>query len=101
MTDNEKDSRFYALARKVSHNQGFNWTDPRTGETHAPPTIAWRIRWRVAGAHVHCRIFKAPTAASTYVNVGALTLGVDEWIAVVEMFDRVAEVLPEEPEQDI
>ena len=27
----------YDIARKVTHESGFTWTDPRTGVTHEPP----------------------------------------------------------------
>jgi hypothetical protein len=33
----EQHNRLYDIAKQVSHQSGFPWTDPRTGITHQPP----------------------------------------------------------------
>lgn len=64
--------------------------------TYPPPRVALRIRWRVLGAHVHCRVLSAPTAAHTFALAGTLTFSADEWLAIVALLGRVAELLPED-----
>lgn len=57
-----------------------------------------RLRYRIAGAHVHCRLFVGPTVASLGL-AGALTFSLEEWPAVRERFSLGAGVtiLPEDP----
>lgn len=34
----------------------------------------FRVRFRIAGGHVHCRLFVAPRANSTFAKAGDFTL---------------------------
>jgi hypothetical protein len=58
--------------------------------------LAVRLRYRVLGGHVHCRVFTAPTIADTFVNTGELTFSVGEWPALRALLAPVAELLPED-----
>jgi hypothetical protein len=35
--EGEQRDALYDMAKRVSHEAGFPWTDPRTGITHKPP----------------------------------------------------------------
>lgn len=48
-----------------------------------------RLRYRQAGGHIHCRLFKNG-------NSGTLVFRLDEWPAVMETLNQVIDVLPEE-----
>lgn len=59
--------------------------------------IAIRLRYRVAGAHVHVRLFSAPATATTYAHNGDLVFGVDQWEHVRAAGERAGfEFVPED-----
>ena len=62
-----------------------------------PKPLALRIRYRVAGGHIHCRIFTAPSILDTFALAGELTFAKGEWPALRALLEPVAELLPEEP----
>lgn len=41
--------------------------------------MSWRIRYEVMGAHVHCRLFRAPLANRTYALCGEFVVGTEEF----------------------
>lgn len=54
-----------------------------------------RLRWKLLGGHVHCRLFTSPTPDGTWAKCGDLVFSEKEWDGV-----RIAlnscEILPEE-----
>ncbi len=56
----------------------------------------YRVRFRVAGAHVHCRLFCAKHPNQTYANCGEFTIRRgEEMVALVAAFSG-AEFLGED-----
>jgi hypothetical protein len=44
--------------------------------------VVIRLRYRVLGGHVHCRLFTAPASDQTFAKSGDLVFRVEEWDAV-------------------
>lgn len=52
--------------------------------------MIFRIRFRVAGGHVHCRLYVAAEARYTFAKCGDFTVGRGpEFIALCEAFAKV------------
>jgi hypothetical protein len=47
-----------------------------------------RIRWRQAGAHIHCRVFTSQDANGTYAKNGDLVFDEREWPDMIDKFYR-------------
>lgn len=54
-----------------------------------------RIRYRILGGHVHCRLFVAPDPDTTFAPCGALVFSLEEWPDVCELLSLAVEILPE------
>lgn len=48
--------------------------------------MVWRIRFRVHGGHVHCRLFGAPQANRTYAWCGDFTVRKEEFASLQTAF---------------
>lgn len=62
----------------------------------------FRLRWKQRGAHVHVRVYSAPTENQTHGKNGDLVFREDEWESFLRCFndrgeDRIT-VLPEDGE---
>ena len=57
-----------------------------------------RIRYKILGGHVHCRVFTAEAQELTYGKCGDLIFGVKEWLSggVKDALARIAQVIEEE-----
>lgn len=52
-----------------------------------------RIRYRVAGGHVHCRVFSGKASNMTHGKNGDLVFDVQEWETVKPALELIAEVI--------
>lgn len=41
--------------------------------------MIWKVRYQVAGGHVHCALFSAPGVGRTYAKCGDLVVRVEEF----------------------
>ena len=58
-----------------------------------PVHHVYRIRYRQAGGHVHCRLFSKPEGQATWAKCGDLVLATVEWPSLRAAF--TAEFLEE------
>ena len=59
--------------------------------------IAIRLRYRVLGGHVHCRLFTATAKHLTFAKSGDLVFRVEEWDAVCAAAAKAGiELVPED-----
>lgn len=59
--------------------------------------MIFRIRYRKAGGHIHCRWFEARDARSTFAKNGDLVFDERSWAAFLEQTGRTAiEVIPDD-----
>lgn len=65
--------------------------DARTAEASMPARLTHRLRYKAAGAHVHCRFF-SPHGAKN----GDLVFDEREWPGVRDALSNVLDVLPED-----
>jgi hypothetical protein len=57
-----------------------------------------RIRYKILGGHVHCRVFTGLEHGHTFAKCGDLVFTLEEWKAKVQAdLGNIADVLPEEP----
>ena len=54
-----------------------------------------RIRYRLLGGHVHCRVFTGKAKNMTFAKVGDLIFSQDEWDDVRDQLHRTVEFVPE------
>jgi len=55
-----------------------------------------RLRYRVLGGHVHCRLFTAKAPGQTFAKCGDLTFAIEEWAAVCVALDQAdVEIMPD------
>lgn len=47
---------------------------------------AYRVRYKVGGGHVHCRVFSRPHGQETWAKCGDLTMSASEWNAFMHAF---------------
>jgi hypothetical protein len=62
------------------------------------PALVLRVRYQQAGGHVHCRVFSAPRAGTTFAKCGELVFSVGEWADVRARLEGVVEILEDEGE---
>lgn len=55
-----------------------------------------RLRYKVAGGHVHCRLFVGKRKELTHGKAGDLVFDVDEWPEVRGSFETIGDVEPED-----
>ena len=55
-----------------------------------------RIRYKLIGGHVHCRVFTAKAKNLTFAKAGDLTFAHGEWQDVVDVLQSAVEFLPED-----
>jgi hypothetical protein len=58
--------------------------------------VVFRLRFRQVGGHVHCRLFTAKRAGTTFANCGNVVFDALEWPRVRAALADLIEVLPEE-----
>ncbi len=65
----------YDAARTVCHEFGMEWTDPRTGITHQPPTLLpTHTCFDDAFEYIEHRVTREPSAVHTLILVHAIAL---------------------------
>lgn len=52
--------------------------------------VVIRLRYRILGGHVHCRLFTAPGWERTFAKCGDLTFAIKEWPAVCLALEQAA-----------
>jgi len=58
--------------------------------------MVMRLRYRILGGHVHCRLFTAKAWTHTFAKCGDLAFALDEWAAVCLAFERAdVEIVPD------
>jgi len=54
-----------------------------------------RIYYTKQGGHIHCRVYSAKAKNFTHAKNGTLVFTEEEWPAIYEALNGIAEVLPE------
>lgn len=58
--------------------------------------VVMRLRYRILGGHVHCRLFTAKAWEQTFAKCGDLTFSIEEWAAVCLALEEAAvDIVPD------